>query len=46
MEVINDNDTLRLNTKEQMRKAFDADREEPEYYFNLLITKRDKNTSR
>jgi hypothetical protein len=46
LEVINDNDTLRLTTKEQMRKAFDADREQPEYYFDLLILKGINNASR
>jgi hypothetical protein len=29
-----------------MRKAFDADREDPKYYFDLLIQKGVKNASR
>ena len=46
LEIISGDDTLRLNTKEEMRKAFDADREEPKYYFDLLIQKGVKNASR
>ena len=46
LEVISGDDTLRLRTKEEMRKAFDADREDPKYYFDLLIQKGVKNASR
>ncbi|MGB3181144.1 MAG: hypothetical protein WBB45_07120 [Cyclobacteriaceae bacterium] len=46
LEVINENDTLKLITKEQMIKAFDADRERPEFYFDLLIMEGINNTSR
>jgi hypothetical protein len=46
LEIISGDDTLKLNTKEEMRKAFDADREDPKYYFDLLIQKGVKNASR
>ena len=44
MEIISGDDTLRLQTKEQMRKAFDADRDDPNYYFDLLMQENGKNT--
>ena len=37
LEIITKTDTLKLRTKAEMRKAFDADREEPKYFFDLLI---------
>ncbi|AYB33336.1 hypothetical protein D4L85_23325 [Chryseolinea soli] len=37
MTVVTKSDTIELKTKGEMRKAFGADREEPEYYFDLLI---------
>jgi hypothetical protein len=46
MEIISGSDTLRLRTKEQMRKAFDAGRNEPNYHFDLLIQDGGKNASR
>jgi hypothetical protein len=46
LEIISGDDTLKLNTKEEMRKAFDADREDPKYYFDLLIQNGVKNASR
>ena len=46
LEIISGDDTLRLSTKEEMRKAFDADRKDTKYYFDLLIQKGVKNTSR
>ena len=46
LEIITGGDTLKLRTKEEMRKAFDADREDPKYYFDLLIRKGGKNASR
>jgi hypothetical protein len=46
LEIISRDDTLRLRTKEEMRIAFDADREDPKYYFDLLILKGVKNASR
>ena len=46
LEIISGDDTLRLQTKEEMRKAFDADREDTKYYFDLLIQKGVKNASR
>lgn len=46
LEIISGDDTLRLQTKEEMRKAFDADREDTKYYFDLLIQKDVKNASR
>jgi len=46
IEIIAGSDTLRLQTKEQMRKAFDADREDSKYYFDLLIQEGGKNASR
>lgn len=46
LEIISGDDTLRLLTKEEMRKAFDADREDTKYYFDLLILKGVKNASR
>jgi hypothetical protein len=46
MEIVSGYDTLRLQTKEQMRKAFDADREHTSYYFDLLIQEGGKNASR
>jgi hypothetical protein len=46
LEIISGDDTLRLSTKEEMRKAFDADREDTKYYFDLLIQKGVKNASR
>ena len=46
LEIVSRYDTLRLRTKEQMRKAFDADRDNPEYYFDLLIQQGNKNASR
>lgn len=44
--IISGVDTLRLQTKEQMRKAFDADRSDTNYYFDLLIQEGGKNASR
>jgi hypothetical protein len=46
LEVISGDDTLRLHTKEEMRKAFDRDREDTHYYFDLLIQEGVKNASR
>jgi hypothetical protein len=46
IEIISADDTLRLRTKEEMRKAFDADREDPKGYFELLILEGGKNASR
>lgn len=46
LEVYTDSDTLTLQTKEQMQKAFNADRENPEYYFDLLIQKDGKIANR
>ena len=46
MEIISESDTLRLRTKEQMRKAFDVDREDTKYYFDLLIQEGGENASR
>jgi len=46
LEIISGYDTLKLSSKEQMRKAFDADREQPEYYFDLLILKGINHSSR
>ena len=46
LEIISGDDTLRLTTKEEMRKAFDADRKDTKYYFDLLIQKGIKNASR
>jgi|GEM_PF-3552371 len=46
IEIISEFDTVRLRTKDQMRKAFDADRDNPEYYFDLLIQEGGKNASR
>jgi hypothetical protein len=46
LEIVSGIDTLRLQTKEQMRKAFDADRDDPNYYFDLLIQGSGKNASR
>jgi hypothetical protein len=37
MEIITKSDTIRLKTRDEMRKAFDADREDPKYYFDLII---------
>jgi hypothetical protein len=46
MEIVSGFDTIRLRTKDQMRKAFDADRDKPNYYFDLLIQEEGKNASR
>jgi hypothetical protein len=46
LEIISGSDTLKLRTKEQMRKAFDADREDTNFYFDLLIQEGGKNASR
>ena len=46
IEISSEFDTVRLRTKDQMRKAFDADRDNPEYYFDLLIQEGGKNASR
>ena len=46
LEIVSGSDTLRLRTKEQMRKAFDADRDDTKYYFDLLIQEGGKNGSR
>lgn len=46
LEIVSGFDTLRLQTKEQMRKAFDADRDDTNYYYDLLIQKNGKNASR
>jgi outer membrane receptor for monomeric catechols len=46
MEIISEFDTLKLRTKEQMRKAFDADRSKTKYNFDLLIQEGGKYTSR
>lgn len=46
LEVVSDFDTLVLETKEQMRNAFNADRQDPKYYFDLLIQKDGKSASR
>ena len=46
LEIVSGSDTLRLRTKEQMRKAFDADRDDTKYYFDLLILEGGKNASR
>jgi hypothetical protein len=44
--IINGSDTLRLRTKKEMKKAFDADREETKGKFDLLILEGGKNASR
>ncbi len=46
LEIITESDTLRLTTKEEMRKAFDVDREDPKGQFHLLILDGGKNASR
>lgn len=46
IEVISETDTLRLSTKDEMRTAFDADRSDPKYYFDLLILADGRNASR
>ncbi|GAA0196305.1 hypothetical protein GCM10009122_60860 [Fulvivirga kasyanovii] len=46
LEIVADTDTIRLRTKEEMKRAFDADRENPEYYFDLLIYNSGKSSSR
>lgn len=46
LEIISEDDTLRLRTKEEMGKAFDADRKDPKYHFDLLILRGVKNASR
>jgi hypothetical protein len=46
IEIISGLDTLRLLTKEQMRKAFDADRKDATGHFDLLIQEGGKNASR
>ena len=46
IEIISGLDTLKLLTKEQMRKAFDADRKDTNGYFDLLIQEGGKNASR
>lgn len=46
LEIISGFDTIKLRTKDQMRKAFDADRDNSNYYFDLLIQEGGKNASR
>ena len=46
LEIVSGSDTLRLQTKEQIRKAFDADRADANYFFDLLIQDGGKNASR
>lgn len=46
LEIITQDDTIRLATKEEMTKAFAADREEPKFDFNLLILRGGKHVSR
>lgn len=46
LEIITDGDTIRLNTKEEMIKAFSADRNDPKFDFYLLILKGGKHVSR
>lgn len=46
MEIISEADTFRLQTKEQIRKAFDSDRNDTKYYFDLLIQENGKSASR
>lgn len=46
LEIITESDTLRLTTKEDMRKAFDVDRSDPKGQFHLLILEGGKYASR
>lgn len=46
IEIISEHDTMRLQTEKQMRKAFNADRKNPNYYFDLLIKDESKKASR
>jgi hypothetical protein len=46
LEIFTNIDTIRLNTKEEMIKAFAADRNDPKYNFDLLILKDGKHVSR
>ncbi len=46
IKIISHTDTLRLRTKEEMRNAFDANRENANFYFDLLIQENGKNASR
>jgi hypothetical protein len=46
LEIFTDGDTIRLNTKEGMTKAFAADRKDPNGDFDLLILKGGKHVSR
>ena len=46
IEIISGSNTLKLQTKEEMVKAFDADRKNSNYYFDLLIQENGKNASR
>lgn len=46
LEIITGVDTIKLNTKEEMIKAFAADREDPKFDFDLLILSDGKHVSR
>jgi len=37
IEIISEFDTIRLRTRAEMRKAFNTDRENPDYFFDLLL---------
>jgi hypothetical protein len=37
IEIMSEFDTIQLRTKTEMRKAFNADRETPEYFFDLFL---------
>ena len=46
LEIMTDADTIKLNTKEEMIKAFAADRDDPKFDFDLLILNDGKHVSR